>query len=134
MEAAQMVEAVTIDSGKIDLVDPKADETSEKSLAAENSDAQSTESSTAVVANESKAKPAAKTYDSLEAVLQAMTEQEEQLRAIKGQVQELLTTNGILKKSVKQLVANAQKDDSAQQELVQARRKLNTLKNFLATV
>ena len=131
METAQLVETVTIDSGKVDLGDPNGDD--KAALAAENSDT-STESSTAAVANDAKTKPAAKTYDSLEAVLQAMTDQEEQLRAIKSQVQELLSTNALLKKSVKQIVANAQKDDSAQQELVQARRKLNTLKNFLATV
>lgn len=136
MEAAAQteLEAVTIDSGKVEIVATKA-APEETNLVAENTDAQAAESNATVVASESaKGKPVAKTFDSLEAVLKGLTEHEEQLKGMKSQISEMLSNSAVLRKSIKQLVTDAQKGNAAEAELVQARRKLSTLKNFLATV
>jgi len=134
MEAASMVEAETMDSDKGELVVAPGAQP-EMPLSAENSDALPSESSPAPVGTEAttKAKPAAKTYDSLDAVLKAMSDHEEQLKGMKTQIQEMLSNSAVLRKSIKQLVQDAQKGNAAEVELAQARRKLSTLKNFLAT-
>jgi hypothetical protein len=134
VEAAEKLEAVTIDSGKVESVVETKAAPEETNLVAENTDAQVAESNPATVESGAKAKPAAKTYDSLEAVLKGMTDHEEQLKAMKSQIQEMLSNSAVLRKSIKQLVTDAQKGNAAEVELAQARRKLSTLKNFLATV
>ncbi len=77
---------------------------------------------------------AAKAYDSLDSVVLAMSEQDEQLRAMKTQLQDMIAAGSALKKAVKQLVQDAAKDDSIEIELSQAKKKLATMKNFLNTV
>jgi signal transduction histidine kinase len=102
-----------------------------ESLVAENTDAQTTDPTAAEPA---RAKPAPKAYDSLDSVLRAMSEQDEQLRTMKTQLQEMIANSAALRKGIKQIVQDAQKNDSLEVELAQARRKLATMKNFLSTV
>jgi hypothetical protein len=78
-----------------------------------------------------KPKAPVKVLDNLDAVLRALSEQDEQLKAMKTQIQDLLTTNAALKRGIKQIVQDASKNDTLEEELQQSRKKLAMLKTFI---
>src|SRR4051794_7156652 len=79
----------------------------------------------------SKAKAAQKSFDSLDTVLKALNEQDEQLKAMKGAISDMLANNAALKRGIKQIVQDAQKNDELENELQQTRKKLAMLKTFI---
>jgi len=73
----------------------------------------------------------AKGFDTLDAVLKAITDQDEQIKAMRTQLQDMLATNVALKRGIKQIVTDAEKNGDLELELTSARKKLAMLKTFI---
>lgn len=69
--------------------------------------------------------------EDVDSVLKALADQDEALRSVKMQVQEALSVNAMLRKSIKQIVADASKNDELAQELAVTKKKLHVIKQYL---
>lgn len=92
--------------------------------------AEASDAHTAKQVKEKAAKEKA-SLDSLDAVLAALNAQDETLKAFKQQIQDMLTNNATIKRSVKQIVQDASKNDEILNELNLAKKKLAMMKTLI---
>jgi hypothetical protein len=95
--------------------------------------AENVEGTQAEVTPEVPAKPkAAKLqFDDIDSVIKALADQDEVLKSMKQQVQDMIAVNAALRKGIKQIVQEASKTDELTAELAATKKKLQTVKQFL---
>jgi hypothetical protein len=76
-------------------------------------------------------RPKAKGFEDVDSLLKALGEQDEQLKAMKQQITDVLATNALVRKSIKQIVQDASKNDEILAELASTKKKLHVIKQFL---
>jgi septal ring factor EnvC (AmiA/AmiB activator) len=72
-----------------------------------------------------------KGFEDIDSVLKALVEQDEMLKLMKQQISDMLATNSLLKKSIKQIVQDSSKNDELLAELNATKKKLHVIKQFL---
>ncbi len=72
-----------------------------------------------------------KGFEDIDSVLKALGEQDEILKTMKQQISDVLATNALLKKSIKNIVQDTSKTAELETELAATKKKLHVIKQFL---